>query len=807
MGQIFLARVGDVGASPFELVLKRVRPELQVDQNVVKMFYDEALIASRMEHPHIIRLFEMGKLDGSLFISMELVEGVNLGELISTLIAQKRALPIDLGLMLGRAILSALEYAHTFRDRSGRPLRIVHRDVSPPNVLLDFSGGVKLLDFGIIKAEGKLHKTLPGMVKGRLAYMAPEQVRADPVDARTDVFAAGAVLFELLLLRHPFFGRTDPEIINAIMTQPCEDALRIDPDFPPKLKQILERALNKSPDERFQSAGHMDQELASLMRLRGVKPDPARLRGFLHEVYRERISRQVEARRRHDDGALLSAFQIGSARRDLASAERCPPRLEPKGPVPGQLMLPEPSSQRVEPNARPAAPERPKSDVQRRAEHLKGRRMPLLGPGPGYAEPPSGPTGPMGVQSMDVLPPAPRVDSHPYSPVNPLTPALPGPGTPGTPTTPRKDLSFRVEEDRPIAIPKTSSAHSPPIVDMATMDLATERHQAEPPRPRTDSRSKPPKPSNGFKLGGYVLLQRMQVGRIEEIYRARLEGPMGFEKRLALRRLAPERSGDSTLTEPFVRQAMLTSTWSHPNLLQLFDFGIDGGEHYAVTELVDGWNLAKVLQRVRSRGVELPVEIACRIVAEVGVGLHYMHSQAFVEGRACTIIHRNVCPKSVLLSSQGAVKLSGMGFARELGRQTKSYPANMREQLEYLAPEVMNPGAGPLGVQADVYSLGVLLAECLTKDPLFSGTEKPAIERAVLEDPSSALLKLSEDYYSRIASLVGRSVAPKVNDRLESVREFLRALDLLMVDLRRPMSAVVLADWLRELFPEASPAF
>jgi serine/threonine protein kinase len=259
MAEIYLAHLDTRSHGAIEVVLKRLKPELQSDEEFVEMFYDEARIASQMDHPNIARIYELGELDGSLFIAMELVPGATLRDILTRLRLRSERIPVEIMLRIGSGALEALSYAHARTDESGRPLNIVHRDVSPQNILISYEGDVKLLDFGVAKAERKFHKTLPGLVKGKFAYMAPEQIKGDHLDGRADLFALGETLYESSLLLHPFVGSNDAAVLSAIMQRPPIPPTDIDPHFPPIAADILLRALSKDRDQRPESARQMKE--------------------------------------------------------------------------------------------------------------------------------------------------------------------------------------------------------------------------------------------------------------------------------------------------------------------------------------------------------------------------------------------------------------------------------------------------------------------------------------------------------------------------------------------------------------------
>lgn len=309
MGQIYLARAQLANGRRTEVALKRIKPELQKEEGFVQMFYDEARIASKVQHPNIIGLLELGELDGSIFYSMELVPGQNLADVLRHLTVRGERMPLAVVLDIVAPILDALEYAHGFADERGEPLRLVHRDVSPHNILIGFDGAVKLLDFGVTKAEGQLHKTQPGMVKGKLGYMAPEQIRSDPVDGRTDLFALGVVMFEAALFRHPFYGKTDPEVITSIMRNEPPHPRSIDPSFPEMLSEVLMKALAKEPGDRFVDATMMRRALVDFVEATNGAVSRDRLRRFMAAQFPDRIAALKEARRSGDAKLLVRALE------------------------------------------------------------------------------------------------------------------------------------------------------------------------------------------------------------------------------------------------------------------------------------------------------------------------------------------------------------------------------------------------------------------------------------------------------------------------------------------------------------------
>jgi serine/threonine-protein kinase len=254
MGEIFLARLE--GAAGFEklYVVKRILPHLADDARFRGMLIAEARIASKMSHANICQVYELGETDGQLYIVMEYLEGITLLPLLRK--ASKEHAMLDFGLIGGvvQQATDALHYAHELRERTGETMGIVHRDVTPSNVFLTDAGVVKVLDFGIAKVKDASAQTQTGTVKGKYAYMAPEQLRGTAVDRRADVFALGVVIYEMLALRRLFQRKTDYLTFRAVMEQPIPDVRRYRPDVPDMLLDTLSRALDRDPDQRFESA-------------------------------------------------------------------------------------------------------------------------------------------------------------------------------------------------------------------------------------------------------------------------------------------------------------------------------------------------------------------------------------------------------------------------------------------------------------------------------------------------------------------------------------------------------------------------
>ncbi len=283
MAEIWLAEQSGPGGFNKELVIKRILPHLATDTLFTGMFLDEARLVAQLTHPHIGQIFELGEIDGSYFIAMEYIDGVDLSKLLLLLQGVGRAIPVEYAVKIVCDVLAALDYAHEFADRDGSPLGLVHRDISPQNVLVSNDGAVKLVDFGVAKAADNSTKTQAGGVKGKFAYMSPEQIQGDSnLDRRVDVFAAGVLLSELLTGTKPFGDEL--MAVSQILKADAPDPRMLRPDIPEALVGIIFRALMKDRNERYQSAEAMLSDLEAFVYGHGLSVSARDLSVFIREL-------------------------------------------------------------------------------------------------------------------------------------------------------------------------------------------------------------------------------------------------------------------------------------------------------------------------------------------------------------------------------------------------------------------------------------------------------------------------------------------------------------------------------------------
>lgn len=259
MAEVHLAKRRSLGSASQRVAIKLMRPELGASPEYREMFFDEGRIAGSLSHPNVVEVLEMGEVEGRCFLALEYVDGVSLAQVLPKPGAPPLELPFVMAVM--GQLLSALEYVHTATDHQRRPLLLVHRDVSPSNVMLTRSGHVKLVDFGVAKATSNQHQTGFGLVKGKVPYMSPEQVQSFPIDHRSDLFSAASVLMAMLTGEPPFVGRNELEVVIAVRDARARSLRALRPDLPKALDKVMRRALAPDPRDRYQSAEAFRQAL------------------------------------------------------------------------------------------------------------------------------------------------------------------------------------------------------------------------------------------------------------------------------------------------------------------------------------------------------------------------------------------------------------------------------------------------------------------------------------------------------------------------------------------------------------------
>ncbi|MBX3160457.1 MAG: serine/threonine protein kinase [Deltaproteobacteria bacterium] len=286
------------------VALKRVLPNLTSNPQFVSMFLDEARLSLFLQHANVVQVFDIARApDGTYFLAMEYVDGCDLKALIEHEISNKRSANIALVLHIVIECCKGLHYAHTLEHpETGQPLHIVHRDISPPNVMLSKNGEVKVVDFGLAKANSQLEITDEGVVKGKFSYLAPETALGQHVDARADVFALGILLWEMLTERRLFIADTPYETVSLIRRARMPSIIALNPNVDPELEAIVRTALAKDRDQRYETAADLGEALTAYLFSRGIKATSKDVALTVRDI------RSVRAKRSSPRAALTHAL-------------------------------------------------------------------------------------------------------------------------------------------------------------------------------------------------------------------------------------------------------------------------------------------------------------------------------------------------------------------------------------------------------------------------------------------------------------------------------------------------------------------
>ena len=316
MAEVFKAKRSGVEGFEKIVAMKRILPHLSDNKEFVDMFVDEAKMVAGLTHPNIVQIFDLGRIDTSYYIAMEYVHGRDLRSILKRAKEKGLRMPLDLCLRIVGQVCSALEYAHRKKDERGRAMKIVHRDVSPQNILISFEGDVKLTDFGIAKAATKASSTDRGALRGKLLYMSPEQAWGRSMDRRSDLFSLGIVLYEMLTDQKPFLGGgTEMSILEMVRQCQIEAPRKVNPRVPESLDAVVMKSLGREPEERYQDAGEMHRALDKVLRER-QPPSASELARFM-EVLFDRHEREEAVPEEHPSGE----HRVGSGEHMTGSDE------------------------------------------------------------------------------------------------------------------------------------------------------------------------------------------------------------------------------------------------------------------------------------------------------------------------------------------------------------------------------------------------------------------------------------------------------------------------------------------------------
>lgn len=337
MAQLYRAKITGVQGFEKFVAIKQILPHLAEEKELIGSFIDEAKLAALLNHQNVVQIYDFGNEGNTYFITMEYLFGKDLGMIARKIKEKDLPLSLEHSLYIMSRICSGLDYAHKLKDFQGKPLNIIHRDVSPQNVIITYEGDVKLVDFGIAKARSQSTITQVGMIKGKVAYMSPEQAAGKVIDHRSDIFPCGILLYEMISGKRMFIGET-MQILAKIRLAEFEAPEIAIPGLPPKLYQILHSALAKEPDERYQSCGEMLADVEESMFELSLRPTARGLAQYMKDLFREEIA--------NEEQVLSEAAQVLKTDEVRPSTDTKPAGRTAAGEEPVPAMVKEASKKR-----------------------------------------------------------------------------------------------------------------------------------------------------------------------------------------------------------------------------------------------------------------------------------------------------------------------------------------------------------------------------------------------------------------------------------------------------------------------------
>lgn len=299
MAEVYVAEAESMAGFKKKVAIKRILPGLIKDQRFVRMFLDEARLSLRLAHANIVSVFDIGESDSTYFIVMDFVHGTNLKNLLEVQAKKGGTVPVPLTVFILNEILKGLAYAHRLGDsETNRPLGLIHRDISPPNILISWNGEVKLTDFGLAKATTQLESTDPGVVKGKYSYLSPEAARGEEIDARADLFAVGILAFEMLTGRRLFRGKNDYQTIALVRAAEVPSIRSYNPQVPEELERVLMTALDKDIAKRYQTADDFADALIGFLFSHKMKVSARDLIDFCKPIREEQDAERLAAEKK-----------------------------------------------------------------------------------------------------------------------------------------------------------------------------------------------------------------------------------------------------------------------------------------------------------------------------------------------------------------------------------------------------------------------------------------------------------------------------------------------------------------------------
>ncbi len=328
MAQLYIAKI--VGIEGFEklVAIKMILPHLAKEKEFVESFIDEAKLAALLNHQNNVQIYDFGCIDESYFICMEYLLGKDLRAIINQAREQKKPISLENALYITSRVCAGLDYAHNLKDMQGNALNLIHRDISPQNIFVTYQGEVKILDFGIAKATTQSTLTQFGMIKGKVAYMSPEQANGEDIDNRSDIFSTGIVLYEMITGKKLFTGESTMQILAKVRDCEFADPEAVIKGLPDRVYSIIRRGLEKDRNKRYQSCGEMLADIEDCMLELSIRPSARSLSEYMRELFKDVIDR--EEHRLHEI-ALISLPKEQDSTSEVKEQERA--KVEVSGQV------------------------------------------------------------------------------------------------------------------------------------------------------------------------------------------------------------------------------------------------------------------------------------------------------------------------------------------------------------------------------------------------------------------------------------------------------------------------------------------
>ena len=297
MAEVFKAKAFGVEGFEKIVAIKRILPTMSEDDEFIKMFVDEARITVQLHHENIVQVHELGRESGQYYIAMEYVSGRDMRQVLDAMKKRGLTIPVSTAAYIASSVAEGLDYAHHKADANGNNLNLIHRDVSPQNILVSYDGAVKITDFGIAKAEDRASKTQAGVLKGKFAYMSPEQVRGQTIDGRSDIFAVGILLYEMVTGERLFLGESDFSTLDKVRKAEVRPPSELNADLPPALEAIILKALAREPGDRYLRGAELAEALEQFLIEDTTIFSAKRMRSFMEQHFSEDRERELSRMR------------------------------------------------------------------------------------------------------------------------------------------------------------------------------------------------------------------------------------------------------------------------------------------------------------------------------------------------------------------------------------------------------------------------------------------------------------------------------------------------------------------------------